>query len=351
MVPIFTVLGAASMSFVIDGRIWDFMPGWRVEDMPDQTGKVAIVTGPTLGGIGYESCLELARKGAHVIMAGRSKSKGEEALRALHAELPQAKAEFQQLDLASLESVKQFADSFLARSLPLNILINNAGVMMNPFTITPDGFESQFATNHLGHHLLTRLLMPALQKAAPGRIVTVSSAAAYFPDVFAALSKVAPERWMSATMSKPLDYSENLRSDHEPHYNPTEAYGRSKLANVLFARALDRRVLSKRIFSNSCNPGAIKTNLPRHVKSNVRERFGQMLESFLDAMSTPLMLTPKQGAVTQLFLATATEVETQNIHGQYYRPQAIPAPLPTSVSDYLEEHLWQVSENLLAKYL
>lgn len=319
--------------------------------MPDQSGKVAIVTGPTLGGIGYESALELARKGAHVILAGRSKSKGAAALEALRKELPAAKAEFAELDLGSFASVKRFSDDFLAKGLPLHILMNNAGVMMNPFTLTVDGFESQFATNHLGHYLLTRLLMPALERSAPSRVVTVSSAAAFFPDLLSTAAQVAPSSYLPANASKPLDFTDNLRADHEQHYVPPLAYGRSKLANVLFARALDRRVRAKGIYSNSCHPGGIGTNLVVHVKESMWQRMGDSITTLVDSVSKSLMLTPPQGAVTQLFLATATEVESKDIHGQFYRPQAMPYALPGSVSEDLEEHLWKISEQLTAAYL
>jgi len=349
-VPLLAVAGALFLSTIADGKVWDAWPAWSVSDMPDQTGRVAIVTGPTLGGIGYETALELGRKGAHVILAGRSRGKGEEALAALRRDVPGAKAEFAELDLGSLASVRRFADEFIARDLPLHLLVNNAGIMMNPFTLTPDGFESQFATNHLGHFLLTRLLLPVLERSAPARVVTVSSAAAYFPDMAAFVGRYAPSL-VSANATRPLDFAEYLRADHAPDYSPQAAYGRSKLANVLFARALDRRVRGKRVLSNACHPGGIATNLARHMKSDLAGKHGQAFVTALDAFSAQVLLSPSRGAVTQLFLATAPEVESAPIAGAFYRPQALPAKLPPMATEELEEALWALSEELVAPFL
>ncbi|CAK8999669.1 unnamed protein product [Durusdinium trenchii] len=182
LVPLLAIVAPIAMSAAFDGRFWDVFPAWDVKDMPDLSGKVAIITGPTVGGIGFESAAEMAKKGAQVILAGRSEAKGNEALKLLLQRIPHAKAEFMKLDLGSLQSVKDFADQFGARNLPLHILLNNAGVMANPFTLTVDGLESQFGTNHIGHFLLTKLLLPHLEASAPSRIVTVSSAAAFIPE-------------------------------------------------------------------------------------------------------------------------------------------------------------------------
>jgi len=350
-IPVLAVLAALAFSTALDGQVWDLLPGWRIPDMPDQSGKVVIVTGPTVNGIGFESAVELARKGAHVVLAGRSKSKGQEALATLKKELPEAKADFAILDLGSFASIKAFADEFLARKLPLHVLLNSAGVMMNPFTLTTDGYESQFATNHLGHYLLTRLLLPVLESSAPSRVITVSSAAAGFPDAFSKAAAVLPADWLPANVTKKIDFSENLGADYEAAYSPTLAYGRSKLANILFARTLARRMEGKKVYSNSCHPGGIATNLGRHFKSDIAKNRGDGFVANLESVVNPLILTPTQGAVTQLYLATAPEVETQDIRGKYYRPQAIQGSEPPSVGEELEEHLWEVSEKLVKDYL
>lgn len=326
------------ISLVSDGAAWDLFAGWNVEDMPDLSGKVAIVTGPTINGIGYESALALSRKGAHVILAGRSRSKGEAALAELQAKVPNASAEFMQLDLGSLSSVRDFATEFGSRSL--HILMNNAGVMNNPYTLTADGLESQFATNHLGHYFLTTLLLPRLEASAPSRVVTTSSAAAFMPGLMA----MAPEAILD---SKPARDFERFGADYEASYHPVKAYARSKLANVLFAKALDRRLAGKQVYSNAVNPGGIQTNLFRHTKADL----GSLLSAGMELFMSLVCFTPDRGAVTQLYLATALDIESQNIRGRYYQPQALHRGEPAMAQDEaLQEKLWEASERLVAKY-
>lgn len=344
LVPAIAILGPLAGSVIVDGYVWDLLPGWRVVDMPALAGKVAIVTGPTINGIGFESAVEMARKGAHVILAGRSQPKGNEAMLLLFERVPTAKAEFMILDLASLKSVRAFASNFAAKGLPLHILINNAGIMANPFALTEDNLESQFATNHLGHFLLTKQLLPLLEQSAPSRIVTVSSAAAFVPEFYAKLGA------LGLVDAAPAADFDHLGPDYEATYQPFAAYGRSKLANVLFTRALARRLEGKEVYANVCHPGGIKTNLAKHVKQNARTiagRLGELTDAMYDVLSM-LLLSPSQGAVTQLFLATAAEVESKDIRGQYYRPQASAGSPPSFATVELEEKLWSISEKLVA---
>lgn len=345
LVPILAVLGPLIASAMFDGRVWDLLPGWRVADMPDLTGKVVIVTGPTVNGIGHESCVEMARRGAHVILAGRSEPKGWTAIRVLKERVPEktGKAEFMVLDLSSLESVKRFVEEFNAKNLPLHILMNSAGVMANPYELTVDGFESQFGTNHLGHFLLTKLLLPKLEASAPSRVVTVSSAAAFVPEMLASYS-------FGFSDPKPAADFDRLGADYEATYSAFKAYGRSKLANVLFTRALARRLEGKKVFANVCHPGGIKTNLGRHVEKSAELTVGKMASTMLDSFSRMVFMTPSQGAVTQLYLATSPEVEAKDIRGKYFRPQAMQAAPPKFSTEELEEKLWTISEKLVAKY-
>lgn len=340
-----SILGPVAISYVSHGRVLDYIPGWRAVDIPDLSGKVAIVTGPTLNGIGFEAGVEMARKGAHVILAGRSESKGEVAMKELLARLPKARAEFMKLDLASLQSVKTFTDAFKAKGLPLHILMNNAGVMANPFTLTVDGYESQFATNHLGHFLLTKLLLPTLEASAPSRVVTVSSAASHIPSMLVLLGKAG------LVDPKPAIDFDSFGREYEASYHPWKAYARSKLSNVLFTRALARRLIGKKVFANVNDPGGIKTNLQRHVKGDMQQGIGEMLAESFERMTEPLMMTPPMGAVTQLYLATAAEVEENDIRGQFFEPQAKHANLPGLVTEELEEKLWSISEKLVADYI
>ena len=152
--------------------------------MLDVNLNPAFQSGPTFGGIGYYSALELARHGARVILAGRSASKGFEAVAAIKQQLgPSADVDFSLLDLSDLRSVKAFADEFLKSKQPLHILMNSAGVMACPVSLTAQGLEMQFGTNHVGHFLLTKKLLPALRRSQPSRIVTTASAAHYFPEI------------------------------------------------------------------------------------------------------------------------------------------------------------------------
>ncbi|CAM5559448.1 hypothetical protein SRIMM317S_03739 [Streptomyces rimosus subsp. rimosus] len=215
------------------------MTRWNTSHIPDQTGRSAVVTGAN-SGIGYVTARELARRGARVVLACRNESRGHTALARLRSEVPAAKAEFRQLDLADLKSVRAFAaglDDFDGERLDL--LINNAGVMALPERRTADGFEMQFGTNHLGHFALTGLLLPKLLGTPGARVVTVSSG-------FHALANVKLS---------------DLNS--ERGYHRWIAYGRSKSANLLFSHELSRRLAraGSQVLAVAAHPGYADTNL------------------------------------------------------------------------------------------
>jgi NAD(P)-dependent dehydrogenase (short-subunit alcohol dehydrogenase family) len=206
---------------------------WTVQRIPSQTGKTALVTSAN-SGIGYQAALELARHGAQVLLACRNAAKGQAALERLKREAPGAAAELVEVDMASLASIRSFATAFAGRGIPLDLLINNAGVMALPKReVTVDGFERQFGTNHLGHFALTGLLLPQLLAAPEPRVVTVASL---------------------AHRNGKIDF-ENLQS--ERGYKPLGAYSESKLANILFAKELDRRarVAHSKLLSLAVHPG------------------------------------------------------------------------------------------------
>jgi len=267
--------------------------------MPNQAGRRAIVTGAN-SGIGYYAALELARKGAHVLLACRDRARGDAALARLRAEAPNASAEVVPLDLASLASVREFAADELKRGVPLDLLINNAGVMAPKKRLeTKDGFELQFGTNVLGHFALTTLLFPALVRAAesrpePPRVVTIASI---------------------AHKQGRLNF-DDLQSARG--YNPMGAYRQSKLANVMFALELDRRVRAAglptaRILSVAAHPGVANTNLFQvgeygKVEKLIRRGFGVLIETFLNSEYA--------GALPTLYAATAPEAQS----GAYYGP-------------------------------
>ncbi|XP_047080493.1 short-chain dehydrogenase TIC 32, chloroplastic-like isoform X3 [Lolium rigidum] len=212
-------------------------------------GLTAIVTGAS-SGIGAETARVLAARGAHVVMAARNLAAAESVRQAVLADNPAATLDVMELDLSSMASVRKFAADFNAKGLPLNILVNNAGVMATPFTLSKDDIEMQFATNHVGHFLLTNLLLETMKKTCresnvEGRIVNVSSEAHRFT------------------------YKEGIRFDKindEAEYSTFGAYGQSKLANILHANELARRFKEEgvNITANSLHPGCIITNLLRY---------------------------------------------------------------------------------------
>src|SRR5258705_9621525 len=215
------------------------MQNWTVKDIPPQTGKLAIVTGAT-GGLGYETALRLAHAGAEVVLAGRNWEKGRIAVDRIMRALPAAKACFQSLDLASLASVRAFAVEMVTKGRPLDLLINNAGVMdLAARRLAADGFEMQFGTNHLSHFALTGLLLSLLRSASSARVVNVSS--------------LAHRRGK-------IDFN-NLQAERS--YEGWAAYQQSKLANLLFTFELQRRSDAHGwgLMSNAAHPGYARTDL------------------------------------------------------------------------------------------
>jgi NAD(P)-dependent dehydrogenase (short-subunit alcohol dehydrogenase family) len=308
---------------------------WTVANVPWQVGRRALITGAN-SGIGYYTALELARRGAHVVLACRDTRKGEAALAMLRTKVPGAIAEVAQLDLASLESVRAFAEAELALGLPLDLLINNAGVMApKKRTETAEGFELQFGTNVLGHFALTMRLMPALIRAVQSpsqkpRVVTVASI---------------------AHKQGRLNF-DDLQS--EKSYNPKGAYRQSKLADLMFSFELARRLKDAGppawgVISVAAHPGVASTNIfqgeahppmERAIRWSVGIGIGLLLNS------------SAQGALPTLFAATAEGVQD----GSYFGPQGLGearggdvgvakvAPLALSLED--AARLWSECERL-----
>jgi NAD(P)-dependent dehydrogenase (short-subunit alcohol dehydrogenase family) len=297
---------------------------WTAEQIPSQSGKTALVTGAN-SGIGYQAALELARHGAHVLLGCRSAAKGADALARLLAEVPGAQAEVVELDMASLASVRAFATAFTARGLPLDLLINNAGVMALPRReLTVDGFERQFGTNHLGHFALTGLLMPQLLAAPAPRVVTVSS--------------IAHRRGKIEV--------DNLAGERK--YSPRGAYNQSKLANLLFARELDKRAraVGSKLVSIPVHPGVSRTNIiengmqPTGLKAVV-----------INAVAGMVMQSDAAGALPTLYAATAPTA----VGGEYIGPDGflgikgspvVEQPKPQALDEAVAARLWAVSEQL-----
>jgi NAD(P)-dependent dehydrogenase (short-subunit alcohol dehydrogenase family) len=274
--------------------------GWTVAQIHSQAGRRALVTGAN-SGIGYYTALELARSGAHVLLACRDRAKGEAALGRLRAETVDASAELVLLDLASLDSVRAVAATESEHGLPLDLLINNAGVMAPKRRMqTADGFELQFGTNVLGHFALTALLLPALERAAASqaqrpRVVTVSSI---------------------AHKQGRLDF-DDLQSTQS--YSSMRAYRQSKLANLMIAFELDRRLRgagppASAVMSVAAHPGIASTNIfrvgPFHPVEQVARRW-------IGAAIAAVLNSGAEGALPTLFAATAPAA----VDGGYYGPQ------------------------------
>lgn len=295
---------------------------WTAKDIPDQTGRVVIITGAN-SGIGLEAARELARKGAEVILASRNPAKAQKALSQLTADLPGGKLDFIPLDLASLTSIKGFVEHFQSRYDRLDVLINNAGIMMVPEGKTEDGFESQLGTNHLGHFALTGLLMDLMLKTAGSRVVNISSNAHYAGE---------------------MDFS-NLFYENGG-YSPTAAYGRSKLANLLFTYELQRRLEARgaETAALAAHPGISATGLADHF---VSKAFTWLVRGLMGL----IFQSAAMGALPGLRAAVDPEAEG----GQYYGPRGkgersgYPVVVTSNEASHdLEDanKLWEVSEQL-----
>ncbi len=289
--------------------------GWSERDIPDQSGRSAVVTGAN-SGIGFETARALAAKGARVVLACRSAERGREAEQRLHAAVPNADARFAPLDLGSLASVRAFAEKLHADTDRLDLLINNAGVMMTPRGKTADGFETQLGTNHLGHFALTGLLLDLLRRAPKARVVTVSSLMHFVGRI---------------------DF-DDLHAERS--YDPSRAYGQSKLASLLFMRELGRRFDAAKIdaVSASAHPGSTRTELQKHSR-------------LMNAVVQVFSHEPPDGALPSLRAATAPGVAS----GDYFGPSGFagclgpPGPArssPRSKDASLARRLWEVSEQL-----
>uniref|UniRef100_A0AAU2JYH0 Oxidoreductase n=1 Tax=Streptomyces sp. NBC_00049 TaxID=2903617 RepID=A0AAU2JYH0_9ACTN len=300
------------------------MPGWNATNIPDQSGRTAVVTGAN-SGIGFVAARELARRGASVVLACRSAARGRAAVIRLRAEVPGAEVEFNALDLADLTSIREFAKEYGQRHASLDLLVNNAGVMALPYGRTSDGFERQFGVNHLGHFALTGLLLPRLRAAATGaRIVNVSSG-------FHALADIA------------LD-----ELDNEHGYRRWIAYGRSKTANLLFTHELSRRFTAagSTIIAAAAHPGYASSNL--HAGASTLE--GPTLNSRVAAFGNAFLAQPTaSGALPTLYAATAPGVRPDAFIGPRFGWRGAPARswrAKWTLDDKSGEALWAASEKL-----
>lgn len=298
---------------------------WTTADIPSQVGKLAIITGSN-SGIGFHAAKDLARAGATVILACRNGQKATAAKDKILAEIPQAQIEIGSLDVADLKSVHEFAKKFIASDRSLDILINNAGIMaVLDRRVSPDGFEMQFATNHLGHFALTGLLLPALLSTTGSRVVSVASLA-----------------HRTGTM-----YFNDLQ--FEKKYKPWAAYAQSKLSNILFALELDRRlkILSANVESLVVHPGLSDTQLGINGPGS-KNKF---LSVVAKVVSPLICQSEEQGALPTLRAATDPAAKG----GEYYGPRGflewggspVKVHCTSEASDReVAAKLWKMSEDL-----
>jgi NAD(P)-dependent dehydrogenase (short-subunit alcohol dehydrogenase family) len=294
---------------------------WTTEQIPDQTGRTAIVTGAN-SGLGLVSARELARRGASVVLACRNAEKGAAALEAISRVAPRAQLELAALDLGSLASVQAFAERFRSTHDGLDLLLNNAGVMAPPRQVTADGFELQFGTNHLGHFALTGRLIGAMEGREDARVVTLSS---------------------NAHKMGRIDF-EDLQS--ERRYSRWRAYGQSKLADLMCALELDRRLRAagSTVKSLAAHPGYAATNL-QSAAAPTLDRIVMVLTNALAAQSADRGALPSLYAATQPGLEGGIYVGPDGIGEFRGHPRQV-SPNGAARDERVAARLWEVSEEL-----
>lgn len=298
---------------------------WTKTDMPDLAGRTFVVTGAN-SGVGLETARALAEKNATVVMACRSLERGEHAVESIREGCPTARVEVMALDLASLASIRSFAAALRAKHPVIDVLVNNAGVMALPRSLTADGFELQLGTNHLGHFALTMLLLPALERAPAPRVVTVASAA---------------HRWGKIRFDDLMG---------EKSYASWLAYGQAKLANLLFHYELERRLRAagRKTIAAAAHPGYAATNLQGVGPRMTGSKFGGWL---MNAGNRILAQSAAHGAWPSLYAATMPDVQG----GEYFGPSHLfelrgsPKRVNSnrrSKNEADAKRLWEVSEQL-----
>ncbi|HEY3670709.1 MAG TPA: oxidoreductase [Acidimicrobiia bacterium] len=289
----------------------------------DLQGKIAVVTGASTG-LGLETARALASVGAQVVLAGRDSARIDAAAASILDREPNAMLEQGALDLTSLDSVRAFAEWYASNHDRLHLLINNAGVMYTPFEHTAEGFEMQFGTNHVGHFLLTCLLVPQLLADPPSRVVNLSSGGHMGSDIV----------WDDVNYER-------------REYEKFSAYGQSKTANILFSVELDRRLGDRGVHAYAVHPGMIATELGRHMS---REDFQAMADRAKSAPSggLPPRKTVEQGAATSVWAATAPELDAQG--GTYLADAEVTDQhAPWARDPESARRLWTLSEQMVGQ--
>ena len=297
---------------------------WKKDNIPNLLGKVALVTGAN-SGLGYFTSKALAERGCHVILACRTLEKANKTKIRLDNLIPNSKISCIELDLTDFKKVSEKTNLIFEKFNSLDLLINNAGVMHPPKTLNAQGYEIQFAVNHLSHMLLTLKLLPLIEKVEKSRVVTITSGAQFF----------GRANW------------NNLKA--EKYYNKWESYSESKLANVMFALDLHKKLIDKKVFSLAAHPGIAKTNLftAQKPKPNPIEKLS--LEIF-----SPLFQSAEMGALPQLFAATSLSAKSGEHYGPKYNFRGYPKLSPTAPiakKDNARKTLWDKSMDIIGEFI
>lgn len=291
-----------------------------MDNMRDMTGSTVVITGGN-SGIGLEAAVDLARRGARVVITARNAGRGSEALEEIRRRTGSDDVGLVMLDLASMDSVRTAADELLASCPRIDVLVNNAGAVLSQRTITPDGFEATFAGNHLGHHLLTSLLLERLEASAPARVVTVSSFAHH--------------------MARGGISFDDL--DRTGSYRSFAVYAESKLANLMFSNELARRTVGTGVTSNACHPGTVRTGFGGTGDLSGFERVGL-------AIGRPFMIPASRGADPIVWLAAS--VDAARLTGAYVSGGYLPGvrqsrTSPASRDVAAAQRLWELSDAMV----
>jgi len=273
-----------------------------------------LITGGNAG-IGLETAIALAKKGAKVIIACRNETKAKQAVLDIKKAAGSEAVDYLVCDLSSFDSIKSCAENYLNKFGQIDVLVNNAGLFTNTLQLTKEGFELQFGVNHLGHFLLTHLLLDALQKSAAPRIVNVSSGAHYNGKIN-------------------MQYFRGEMGAEK--YKGMPAYQQSKLANVLFTKELARRYPN--ICSHALHPGVVSTE--------IAQKAGSWFLATLWRVFRPLMLTAEKGAKTSVYVASSPDVLTVN--GRYFDKPKEKEPAPLAKDETLAKELWEASEKMIS---
>ncbi len=297
---------------------------WKTSDIPNLTGKTVLITGSN-SGLGYYTAKALAEKNAHVIIACRSLEKANQTITKLKGLNSERIFTPLELDLSDLKNVVEVQSKIFDDFENLDLLINNAGIMHPPKTLSAQGYEIQFAVNHLAHMLLTLKLLPIIEKKEESRIVTVTSGAQFFGKV----------GW------------QNLKAEN--YYNKWESYSNSKLANVMFALELNENLKQKNILSLAAHPGIAKTNLFTAQKPKPNP-----IETFTMELFSPIFQSAEMGALPQLFAATSPDAKGGDHYGPKFNFRGYPKLSPTSpfaINKKERKNLWEKSLEILSNFL